>query len=87
LRLPWQEGKLYMQFPVKYSRPFSVIGIAAGLLGALAARACAEVAPLHPGDMAPAFSEPDQTGKIRQLKDYKGHRLVLAFYPKDFTYG
>ncbi len=39
------------------------------------------------GTAAPAFSLPDQDGKIHQLKDYKGHWLVLYFYPKDHTSG
>lgn len=39
------------------------------------------------GTAAPAFSLPDQDGKIRQLADYKGKWLVLYFYPKDHTSG
>lgn len=36
---------------------------------------------------APDFSLPDEVGKIRSLKDYKGTWLVLYFYPKDDTPG
>lgn len=39
------------------------------------------------GRKAPAFSRPDQDGKIRRLKDYAGRPLVLYFYPKDDTPG
>ena len=33
------------------------------------------------------FSLPDQDGKIHKLSDYKGHYVVLYFYPKDDTPG
>lgn len=33
------------------------------------------------------FSLPDQNGKIHKLSDYKGHWVVLYFYPKDDTPG
>ncbi len=39
------------------------------------------------GDKAPDFSLPDQTGTVRSLKDFKGKKLVLYFYPKDNTSG
>jgi len=42
---------------------------------------------LNPGDKAPDFSAPDQNGTIHSLKDYRGKRLVLYFYPKDMTPG
>jgi peroxiredoxin Q/BCP len=42
---------------------------------------------LHVGDKAPAFSAPDQAGKIHSLADYKGKWLLLYFYPKDMTDG
>ena len=42
---------------------------------------------LKPGDAAPAFSAPDQTGTTRTLGDYAGQKLVLYFYPKDDTPG
>lgn len=37
--------------------------------------------PLKPGDKAPNFSAMDQDGKMHQLSDYKGKKLVLFFYP------
>ena len=39
------------------------------------------------GQKAPSFSLPDQDGKIVQLTDYKGKKVVLLFYPKDDTPG
>lgn len=40
---------------------------------------------LKTGDKAPAFSGVDQDGKKISLKDYKGKKLVLYFYPQDGT--
>ena len=42
---------------------------------------------LSPGDAAPDFSAPDQTGTTRTLGDFAGKKLVLYFYPKDDTPG
>jgi peroxiredoxin Q/BCP len=42
---------------------------------------------LKPGDQAPAFSAPNQTGETVSLADFKGRVLVLYFYPKDDTPG
>ncbi|MCC6277649.1 MAG: thioredoxin-dependent thiol peroxidase [Oligoflexia bacterium] len=39
------------------------------------------------GDKAPAFSLPDQNGVERSLKEFKGKKVVLYFYPKDMTPG
>ncbi len=39
------------------------------------------------GDIAPDFSLPDSSGNIISLKDFKGKKLVLYFYPKDDTPG
>jgi peroxiredoxin Q/BCP len=36
---------------------------------------------------APAFSLPDQDGKVHTLSDYKGKKVLLYFYPKDDTPG
>lgn len=41
----------------------------------------------QPGDDAPGFELPDQTGKIHTLEDYAGKWVVLYFYPKDNTPG
>jgi peroxiredoxin Q/BCP len=42
---------------------------------------------LKVGNNAPDFSAVDQDGKNVSLKDYKGKRVVLYFYPKDNTPG
>lgn len=39
------------------------------------------------GKKVPAFSIPATSGKSLGLKDFKGKRLVLYFYPKDSTPG
>ncbi len=40
---------------------------------------------LKKGQKAPAFTAPDQSGKIVSLEDYAGKKLVLYFYPQDNT--
>jgi len=40
---------------------------------------------LKEGDKAPAFSGLDQNGKKVALKDFKGKKLALYFYPQDGT--
>jgi peroxiredoxin Q/BCP len=42
---------------------------------------------LQPGDKAPDFTVNDETGAPVSLKDFKGKKLVLYFYPKDMTPG
>ena len=42
---------------------------------------------LKAGDKAPNFSAKDQDGNTHELKDYKGHKLVVFFYPKASTPG
>lgn len=42
---------------------------------------------LKVGDRAPAFSLPDQDGKMHDLKEYAGSWVLLYFYPKDDTPG
>ena len=51
------------------------------------APAPAQSAKPQVGQMAPAFSLPDQDGKTRALADYKGKWVVVYFYPKDQTPG
>ncbi len=43
--------------------------------------------PLAIGDKAPAFSGIDQNEKKVSLKDLKGKKVILYFYPKDDTPG
>ena len=42
---------------------------------------------LQVGTKAPDFTLPDQNGKMHSLKDYRGKKLLLYFYPKDNTSG
>ena len=42
--------------------------------------------PLSPGDRAPDFDLPTESGRVA-LKDLKGKVVVLYFYPKDDTTG
>ena len=37
------------------------------------------------GDAAPGFELPGTGGRIYRLSDYRGRKLVLAFYPADFS--
>ena len=43
------------------------------------------MASLRVGDPAPDFELPGTEGKTYRLSDYRGRKLVLAFYPGDFT--
>lgn len=42
---------------------------------------------LEAGTMAPDFTLPDQNGTIHTLKEYRGKKVILYFYPKDNTAG
>jgi len=42
---------------------------------------------LEVGTKAPDFTLPDQNGEMHSLKDYKGQKVILYFYPKDSTAG
>ena len=43
--------------------------------------------PISSGIPAPLFSLPDETGTSRSLTEFRGHPLILYFYPKDDTPG
>src|ERR1017187_10755063 len=45
------------------------------------------VTSLKVGDKAPDFKGKDENGNTISLKDFKGKKLVLYFYPKDDTTG
>ena len=40
---------------------------------------------LQPGSPAPDFSVQDQNGNVVSLRDFKGKKVALFFYPKDNT--
>lgn len=42
---------------------------------------------LKEGDKAPDFAVPDANGKVIRLKDLRGKKVALYFYPKDDTPG
>ena len=42
---------------------------------------------LETGTKAPEFTLPDQNGEMHSLKDYRGKKVILYFYPKDNTAG
>lgn len=42
---------------------------------------------LEVGTKAPDFTLPDQDGKMHTLKEFRGKKVVLYFYPKDNTPG
>ena len=82
-------------------RTVRVIGIAAALLAGCGG-AQQSAAPSEPsgageapprqglvrvGEEAPAFMLQDQTGRVRQLSEYRGQPVVLYFYPRDATPG
>lgn len=45
------------------------------------------MASLKVGDPAPDYSLPSNSGKTISLKDFRGKKVVLYFYPKDDTPG
>lgn len=42
---------------------------------------------LEAGIKAPEFELPDQNGNMHTLKEYRGKKVILYFYPKDNTPG
>jgi thioredoxin-dependent peroxiredoxin len=43
--------------------------------------------PIAAGIQAPEFSLADESGMLRSLSEFRGHPVVLYFYPKDDTPG
>jgi len=63
-----------------------VLVILAGLVLVACTRASAAAVP-EAGQLAPDFSLPSQDGSPVSLHDFRGHWVVLYFYPKDGTSG
>ena len=42
---------------------------------------------LEPGDKAPAFALPDDTGEVVKLSDFRGSKVIVYFYPAAMTPG
>lgn len=42
---------------------------------------------LEPGEQAPAFSLPDDTGQVVSLSDFAGRKVIVYFYPAAMTPG
>ena len=70
---------------VRCSFSFAVVTIERSLKSNVGNKTVA--AKLKEGDKAPDFAVTDQTGKIVRLKDLRGKKVVLYFYPKDDTPG
>lgn len=47
----------------------------------------ADAKRLEPGDAAPPFTLPDDTGKDVSLADFKGRKVIVYFYPRAMTPG
>lgn len=43
------------------------------------------MAKVNVGDRAPEFELPGTGGRTYRLSDYRGRKLIIAFYPGDFT--
>lgn len=43
------------------------------------------MAKVGEGDPAPEFELPGTGGKVYRLADYRGRKVILTFYPGDFT--
>lgn len=68
--------------------------LAAALVLATGSAACAQprrpdggVGLVQPAALAPDFVAPDQDARPRSLLEFRGHPVVLYFYPKDGTPG
>ena len=71
-----------------------IVAVAGTLMLTAVAMGGAQQAPQAPsavelkaGDKAPDFALPGTDGKTHKLSDYKGHEVVLAWFPKAFTGG
>src|SRR5262245_47876691 len=65
-----------------FNRLFSAAVVAGVLIGNVHGGSMPEI-----GRKAPEFSLQDDTGETVSLKDFRGKKVVLYFYPKDDTPG
>lgn len=65
---------------------FTLLAIAAALVLAACSKVSAAEVP-EAGQTAPDFTLPSQDGTNVSLRDFRGHWVVLYFYPKDGTSG
>jgi peroxiredoxin Q/BCP len=70
----------------KALRLLSLASVASGLLASPAV-AQTPSAELRVGDVAPDFTLPGTDGKTYNLKELRGHWVVLGWFPKAFTGG
>src|SRR5690242_6756750 len=68
-------------------RQITIGSLCLSALLSFAALAFAFSGPPEVGKPAPEFTLKSNEGKTVSLKDYRGHWVVLYFYPKDFTSG
>lgn len=69
----------------------SLLLTACGSTGSTASGTSSSTAPaagsIAVGSPAPELMLQDQTGRVRTLSEYRGHAVVLYFYPRDATPG
>jgi peroxiredoxin len=63
------------------------VGLGLTAIGMVQAQAPTPELKVKVGDMAPEFSLPGTDGKTHTLSQYKGHVVVLAWFPAAFTGG
>ena len=64
-----------------------VLILIAGAVALIALSRGSAEKPPQVGEAAPDFTAPSQDGSPVSLKDFRGHWVVLYFYPKDGTTG
>jgi hypothetical protein len=65
----------------------ALLGLWSAAAGAGCARLFSSSHPLRPGDPIPDLEARNQNGAPVRLAQYRGHPLVVYFYPKDGTSG